>query len=85
MKCKLTSLRDMRYEMLQKDKLSSARLRTVNALRPLIGHPALRAHLHSILTLLRIAKTPEQFFAMVDEAFPKFATTGELSALQHHH
>ncbi|WP_323880974.1 MULTISPECIES: P63C domain-containing protein [Aeromonas] len=42
-----------------------------------IGHPALRAHLHSIVTLLRIAKTPEQFFSMVDEAFPKFGTTGQ--------
>jgi hypothetical protein len=43
-----------------------------------IGHPALRAHLHSIVTLLRIAKTPEQFFEMVDQAFPKFGTTGQL-------
>lgn len=43
-----------------------------------IGHPALRAHLHSIITLLRIAKSPEHFFSMVDEAFPKFGTTGQL-------
>lgn len=43
-----------------------------------IGHSALRAHLHSIATLLRIAKTPEEFFAMVDQAFPKFGTTGKL-------
>jgi hypothetical protein len=43
-----------------------------------IGHPALRAHLSSIITLLRISKTPEQFFAHVDEAFPKFGTSAKL-------
>lgn len=47
-----------------------------------IGHPALRAHLHSIVTLLRIANTPEQFFEMVDQAFPKFGTTGQLDLVR---
>jgi hypothetical protein len=43
-----------------------------------VGHPALRAHLSSIITLLRISKTPDEFFAYVDEAFPKFGTTAKL-------
>lgn len=49
-----------------------------------IGHPALRAHLHSIVTLLRIARTPDEFFEMVDQAFPKFDTTGQLDLIDKH-
>ncbi|MBD8260471.1 P63C domain-containing protein [Pantoea agglomerans] len=37
-----------------------------------IGHPKLREHLASIVTLLKISKTPEQFYELVDEVHPKF-------------
>lgn len=43
-----------------------------------IGHPKLREHLSSIVTLLRVSKTPQQFFDYVDAAFPRFGTTAEL-------
>ena len=43
-----------------------------------IGHPKLREHLGSIVTLLRVSKTPQQFFDYVDAAFPRFGTTAEL-------
>lgn len=37
-----------------------------------IGHPRLREHLASIVTLLKISKTPEQFYELVDTVHPKF-------------
>lgn len=43
-----------------------------------IGHPKLREHLGSIVTLLRISKTPQQFYDHVDAAFPRFGTTALL-------
>ncbi|MCT8350088.1 P63C domain-containing protein [Photorhabdus temperata] len=36
-----------------------------------IGHPKLREHLASIVTLLKISKTPEQFYDLVDTVHPK--------------
>lgn len=40
-----------------------------------IGHPKLREHLASIVTLLKISKTPEQFKQLVDQVHPKFGDT----------
>ncbi|WP_256849531.1 P63C domain-containing protein [Pantoea sp. Fr-CA_6] len=37
-----------------------------------IGHPKLREHLASIVTLLKISKTPEEFYELVDTVHPKF-------------
>lgn len=37
-----------------------------------IGHPKLREHLASIVTLLKISKTKEDFYSMVDKVHPKF-------------
>lgn len=37
-----------------------------------IGHPKLREHLSSIVTLLKISDTPEQFYGLVDKVHPKF-------------
>lgn len=37
-----------------------------------IGHPKLREHLSSIVTLLKISESPEQFFELVDKVHPKF-------------
>lgn len=37
-----------------------------------VGHPKLREHLASIVTLLKISKTPEQFYDLVDTVHPKF-------------
>lgn len=36
-----------------------------------IGHPKLREHLASIVTLLKISNTPEQFYELVDKVHPK--------------
>lgn len=37
-----------------------------------LGHPKLREHLASIITLLKISKTPEQFKQLVDQVHPRF-------------
>ena len=37
-----------------------------------IGHPKLREHLASIVTLLKLSKTKEDFFEMVDKIHPQF-------------
>ncbi|MCW0507214.1 P63C domain-containing protein [Aeromonas piscicola] len=36
-----------------------------------IGHPKLREHLASIVTILKISSTPEQFYELVDRVHPK--------------
>jgi hypothetical protein len=40
-----------------------------------IGHPKLREHLASIVTLLKISSTPEQFKSLVDQVHPRFGDT----------
>ena len=40
-----------------------------------MGHPKLREHLASIVTLMRISKTPDQFKGFVDQAHPRFGET----------
>lgn len=42
-----------------------------------IGHPKLREHLASIVTLLKISKTKEQFYELVDTVHPKFGSGPE--------
>jgi len=37
-----------------------------------IGHPALREHLYSLITLMRVSSSWEQFYRFVTKAFPKF-------------
>lgn len=37
-----------------------------------LGHPRLREHLASIVTLLKISRTPEQFKQLVDQVHPRF-------------
>lgn len=39
------------------------------------GHPKLREHLASIVTLLKISTTPEQFKQLVDQVHPRFGDT----------
>ena len=36
-----------------------------------IGHPKLREHLASIVTLLKLSKTKEDFFEMVEKIHPQ--------------
>jgi hypothetical protein len=43
-----------------------------------IGHPKLQSHMGSIVTLLKLSKTPEQFYAFVDQLHPRFGTTPQL-------
>ena len=42
-----------------------------------IGHPKLREHLSSIITLLKISKDKDQFLALVDQVHPKYNTNYE--------
>lgn len=43
-----------------------------------VGHPKLQSHMGSIVTLLKLSRNPEEFFAYVDRFHPRFGTTGEL-------
>lgn len=43
-----------------------------------IGHPKLREHLASIVTLLKLARTPEEFRELVDRIHPRFGDTLQL-------
>lgn len=42
------------------------------------GHPKLREHLSSIVTIMKLANSPEQFKAMVDQVHPRFGETYSL-------
>lgn len=43
-----------------------------------IGHPKLREHLSSIITLLKISKDKNQFLSLVDQVHPKYNTNYEI-------
>ncbi|MGJ7608745.1 hypothetical protein ACSFA7_30715 [Variovorax sp. LT1R20] len=42
------------------------------------GHPKLREHLSSIVTILKLSHTPETFKANVNMVHPKFGDTKDL-------
>lgn len=44
-----------------------------------IGHPKLREHLASIVTLMKLSKTPQDLKLFVDRIHPKFGQTGEFN------
>lgn len=44
-----------------------------------VGHPKLREHLSSIITILKLSKNKTDFFEMVDKIHPKFNTNYEIS------
>ena len=43
-----------------------------------VGHPKLQSHMGSIVTLLKLSQSPDQFRAFVDRVHPSFGTTGQL-------
>lgn len=43
-----------------------------------VGHPKLQSHMGSIVTLLKLSQSPEQFRDLVDRLHPRFGTTGQL-------
>jgi len=43
-----------------------------------VGHPKLREHLSSIITLLKISKDKNQFLSLVDQVHPKYNTNYEI-------
>lgn len=43
-----------------------------------VGHPKLQSHMGSIVTLLKLSNTPEEFFSHVDKIHPRFGSTGQL-------
>lgn len=43
-----------------------------------LGHPKLREHLASIVTLLKISRTPQEFRDLVDRVHPRFGETYSL-------
>ncbi len=44
-----------------------------------VGHPKLREHLASIVTLLKLSSSPQQFKGMVDKIHPRFGDTYEMN------
>lgn len=48
-----------------------------------IGHPRLREHLSSIVTLLKLSRSPEEFRDMVDRIHPRFGGTMQLDFNEH--
>lgn len=43
-----------------------------------VGNPALAQHLHTVITLMKLSSSWEQFYAMLNQAFPKRGDTLEL-------
>ncbi len=43
-----------------------------------IGHPKLKEHLASIVTLLKLSNSPQEFKSMVDKIHPRFGTNLEI-------
>jgi hypothetical protein len=43
-----------------------------------VGHPKLLSHMGSIVTLLKLSKSPKQFYKLVDQLHPRFNTTADL-------
>ena len=43
-----------------------------------VGHPALAQHLHAIVAFMKVSKTWDQFYQMLNKAFPKRGDTLEL-------
>lgn len=43
-----------------------------------LGHPKLREHLSSIVTIMKLSKTPAEFRANVDAIHPRFGDTAQL-------
>jgi hypothetical protein len=44
-----------------------------------VGHPALAQHLHAVIGLMRASATWDQFYRMMNRAFPKKGQTIELA------
>jgi hypothetical protein len=43
-----------------------------------LGHPKLREHLASIVSILKLSKTPEEFKNNVNMIHPRFGDNGQL-------
>jgi hypothetical protein len=43
-----------------------------------VGHPKLQSHMGSIVTLLKLSRSPDEFFSYVDRFHPRFGTTAQL-------
>ena len=43
-----------------------------------VGHPALAQHLHAVIAFMRVSKTWDQFYRMLNQAFPKRGDTLQL-------
>lgn len=43
-----------------------------------IGHPKLREHLSSIVTIMKLSQTPEQFKASVNMIHPRYGDTKQI-------
>lgn len=56
----------------QSKKLGSKNARLHQTLTKDLGHPKLREHLGSIVTLMKLSKNKDEFFKMVDQVHPDF-------------
>lgn len=43
-----------------------------------VGHPALAQHLHAVVAFMKVSRTWDQFYSMLNKAFPKRGDTLEL-------
>ena len=43
-----------------------------------VGHPALAQHLHAVIAFMRVSEGWDQFYRMLNQAFPKRGDTLEL-------
>lgn len=58
-----------------KDESGTRKARLHQWLTDDVGHPALAQHLHAVMSLMRVARTWQQFMSMMDVAFPKRGDT----------
>lgn len=69
-------------ELLPELKLSASKIEKKTRLHQWltndIGHPKLREHLASIVTIMKLSEDKENFFKMVDKIHPKFNTNYEI-------
>jgi P63C domain len=57
---------------------SEKKVKLMQGLTLEVGHPKLKEHLISIVSLLKISTTPQQFRAFVNQVHPRFGDTPEL-------
>lgn len=69
------TLREELEKLNPKDEKGRRKVKHHQFLTDDIGHPKLAEHLYAVLGLMRASSNWEQFYRMMQRAFPKFGTT----------